>query len=105
MIVVVGSVQAEVRIDMTMPKAPDSKAEQGGGVSPWEREAYGEGGRFGSMQMMPSGDPSKDRISVHYCGCGYHVAGMSPSFQWWERIRWDWLPLRICSAAASTHLR
>ena len=74
MIVVVGSVQAEVRIDMTMPKAPDPKSEQGGGVSPWEREAYGDGGRFGSMQMMPSGDPSKDRISVHYCGCGYNVA-------------------------------
>ncbi|MBQ9060162.1 MAG: hypothetical protein IJ128_03370 [Firmicutes bacterium] len=74
MIVVVGSVQAEVRIDMTMPKAPDPKAAQGGDVSPWEREAYGEGGRFGSMQMMPSGDPSKDRISVHYCGCGYNVA-------------------------------
>ena len=69
-----GSVQAEVRIDMTMPKAPDPKSEQGGGVSPWEREAYGDGGRFGSMQMMPSGDPSKDRISVHYCGCGYNVA-------------------------------
>ena len=34
MIVVVGSVQAEVRIDMTMPKAPDPKSEQGGGVSP-----------------------------------------------------------------------
>ena len=74
MIVVVGSVQAEVRIDMTMPGKPDPKAGQGEAISPWEREAYGEGGRFGSLQMMPSGDPSKDRISVHYCGCGYNVA-------------------------------
>ena len=73
MIVVIGGVQAAVRIDMTMPKASASKPAESG-VSPWEREAYGEGGRFGSMQMMPSGDPSKDRISVHYAGCGYNVA-------------------------------
>ncbi len=74
MIVAIGGVQATVRIDMTMPKAPDSKEMNGGGVSPWEREAYGDGGRFGSMQMMPSGDPSKDRISVYYSGCAYRVA-------------------------------
>ena len=76
MIVVIGGVKAAVRIDMSMPKAPDPK-EPGmgsGGVSPWEREAYGEGGRFGSMQMMPSGDPAKDRISVHFTGCAYQVA-------------------------------
>ena len=76
MIAVIGGVQAAVRIDMTMPKAPDPKEASGQGVSPWEREAYGEGGRFGSMQMMPSGDPAKDRISVHFSGCGYHVAGL-----------------------------
>lgn len=74
MIAVIGGVQAAVRIDMTMPKAPDPKEANQGGISPWEREAYGEGGRFGSMQMMPSGDPAKDRISVHFSGCGYNVA-------------------------------
>lgn len=76
MIVVIGGVKAAVRIDMSMPKAPDPR-EPGmgsGDVSPWEREAYGEGGRFGSMQMMPSGDPAKDRISVHFTGCAYQVA-------------------------------
>lgn len=74
MIAVIGGVQAAVRIDMTMPKAPDPKEAGAAGISPWEREAYGEGGRFGSMQMMPSGDPSKDRISVRYSGCAYQVA-------------------------------
>lgn len=75
MIIVIGGVKAAVRIDMTMPKAPEpGKPASGEGLSPWEREAYGEGGRFGSMQMMPSGDPSKDRISVRYSGCGYNVA-------------------------------
>lgn len=77
MIVIAGGVQAAVRIDMTMPKAPEPSKAPGagqGGVSAWEREAYGEGGRFGSMQAMPSGDPSKDRISVYYTGCGYNVA-------------------------------
>jgi len=82
MIVVIGGVQAAVRIDMSMPKAPDPKEANQGGVSPWEREAYGEGGRFGSMQMMPSGDPSKDRISVHYSGCGYHVARLLAGKGW-----------------------
>lgn len=74
MIVVIGGVQAAVRIDMTMPKAPDPKDASQSGISPWEREAYGEGGRFGGMQMMPSGDPSKDRISVYFSGCAYHTA-------------------------------
>ena len=82
MIVVIGGVQAAVRIDMSMPKAPDPKEVNRGGVSLWEREAYGEGGRFGSMQMMPSGDPSKDRISVHYSGCGYHVARLLAGKGW-----------------------
>lgn len=75
MIVVIGGVQAAVRIDMSMPKAPDPKEKSGQQISPWEQEAYGAGGRFGSMQMMPSGDPSKDRISVYFTGCGYNVAG------------------------------
>ena len=73
MILVIGGVQATVRIDMVMPQKP----EPGDGtqeISPWEREAYGEGGRFGSMSGIPSGDPSKDRITVFYSGCGYSVA-------------------------------
>lgn len=74
MIVIIGGVQAEVRIDMSMPKAPDPKAETQNHISPWEQEAYGAGGRFGNLQMMPSGDPAKDRISVHFSGCGYNVA-------------------------------
>ena len=74
MIVIIGGVQAEVRIDMSMPKAPDPKAESQNPISPWEQEAYGAGGRFGNLQMMPSGDPTKDRISVHFSGCGYNVA-------------------------------
>lgn len=73
MIVVLGGVQAQVRIDMTMPKAPNEN-DIAPEVSPWEREAYGEGGRFGSMTGIPSGDPSKDKISVTFAGCGFTVA-------------------------------
>ena len=72
MIAVFGGIQARVRIDMTMPQAP--KPGEGGDISPWEREAYGEGGRFGSMTSIPSGDPSKDNISVEFCGCAYNTA-------------------------------
>ncbi|MBQ6400979.1 MAG: hypothetical protein IJI20_01690 [Firmicutes bacterium] len=75
MIVIAGGVQAEVRIDMTMPGKPEPAAAQGGGeISPWEKEAYGEGGRFGSMTSIPSGDPMKDRITVSFTGCAYHAA-------------------------------
>lgn len=82
MIVVIGGVQAVVRIDIAMPKTPDPKSPEQGGVSPWEREAYGEGGRFGSMSMMAASDPSQDRISVHYSGCGYHVAELLARKGW-----------------------
>lgn len=75
MIVIAGGVQAEVRIDMTMPGKPRPAAAQSGGeISPWEKEAYGEGGRFGSMTSIPSGDPMKDRITVSFCGCAYRSA-------------------------------
>lgn len=82
MIAVIGGVQAVVRIDMAMPKMPDPKTPDQSGVSPWEREAYGEGGRFGSMQAMAAADPSQDRISVHYSGCGYHVAELLSRKGW-----------------------
>lgn len=72
MIVIAGGIQVSVRIDMTMPQKPDQNS--AGDISPWEREAYGEGGRFGSMTSIPSGDPSKDRITVSFSGCGYNVA-------------------------------
>ena len=72
MILIAGGVQALVRIDMTMPGKPEP--EKGVEVSPWEREAYGEGGRFGSMTSIPSGDPMKDRITVSFTGCAYYAA-------------------------------
>ena len=72
MIAVFGSIQAIVRIDMTMPSAP--KSDDISEVSPWERQAYGEGGRFGSMTSIPSGDPSRDKIRVSIRGCAYDVA-------------------------------
>ena len=72
MIAVFGVVQALVRIDMTMPAKPEPG--KGNDISPWEREAYGEGGRFGSMTSIPSGDPSKDKIGVTLSGCAYDVA-------------------------------
>lgn len=73
MITVIGNVQATVRIDMTMPgrPEPESAAPE---ISPWEKEAYGEGGRFGSMTAIPSGDPMKDRITVFFSGCAYNTA-------------------------------
>ena len=76
MITVIGAIQATVRIDMTMPGKPQAaqqSAEQGG-ISPWEQQAYGDGGRFGSMTSIPSGDPAKDRITVTFSGCAYQVA-------------------------------
>lgn len=71
-IIVFGGVQALVRIDMTMPSAP--RPEEGGEISQWEKQAYGDGGRFGSMTSIPSGDPSKDKINVDLKGCAYNVA-------------------------------
>ncbi len=73
MITIIGGIQATVRIDMTMPGKPqqDKSAPD---ISPWEQQAYGEGGRFGTMTAIPSGDPAKDRITVSFSGCGYHTA-------------------------------
>lgn len=73
MITIAGGIQAVVRIDMTMPGKPEPEQSQPE-ISPWEQEAYGQGGRFGSMTSIPSGDPSKDRITVSFSGCGYTTA-------------------------------